>query len=292
MFLDSRMWKKSDHRNAVGLTGATAVYHQATNSIYYFGGMLNQTTRNVIPYQYRISQDLWYALAPRVDPLTTIPVPYYRGTEPDLPPPDTEGDDAEDDPDTQNQPNNTTQYLQPAIYDPLTTVWAPAALMGDDSVVIFGGMRPYGPGVDDKDHSCFTKSFSIYDLCKCSLAGRPISRHCSHAVHANHKVSYPPPPLACHKWTTFDAPELESALNGRVNHTMLLRRPGAAGGNNTAWTAYIFGGFDGTDHGDMLNVTLNVAAPTPSAVNSCRGTVSMWLVHQGGDSCSDLGFVQ
>lgn len=154
------------------------MYHQATNSIYYFGGMLNHTTRNVITYQYRISQDLWYALAPRVDPLTATPVPYYRGTEPGPPSPDSDGDDSDGDdsddaPDTPNPPKNTTQYLQPAMFDPLTTVWAPAALMGDDSVVIFGGMRPYGPGVNDKQHSCFPKSFSIYDLCKyCSLAGR------------------------------------------------------------------------------------------------------------------------
>ncbi|KAF9357177.1 hypothetical protein BGX34_009513 [Mortierella sp. NVP85] len=242
--INSRMWKRSDHRNSVGLTGATAVYHEATNSIYYFGGMLNHTTRNVVTYQYRISQDLWYALAPRVDPLTATPVPYYRGTEPDPPSPDSDGDDSDGDdsddaPATPNPPKNTTQYVQPAMFDSLTTVWAPAALMGDDSVVIFGGMRPYGPGVNDKQHSCFPKSFSIYDL-------------------------------SCHKWSTFDAPELESALSGRANHTMILRPPGAAGGSKTAWTAYIFGGFDGTDHGDMLNVTLNVAAPTPSTVNNCR----------------------
>lgn len=167
--LESRMWKRSDHQNSVGLSGATAVYHQATDSIYYFGGMINHTTRNVIIYQYRIAQDLWYVLAPRVDPLTATPVPYYGGARPGSPALNTDGDDSDDDSDTQGQSRVTTQYLPPVMYDPLTTIWAPAALMGDDSVVIFGGMRPYGPGVNDREYSCFPKSFSVYDLCKCPL---------------------------------------------------------------------------------------------------------------------------
>lgn len=138
------------------------MYHQTTDSIYYFGGMVNHTARNVITYQYRIAQDLWYALAPRVDPLTATPVPYYDGGQPDSP--TLNDDDSDDDSDT--QPSITTPYLPPVMYDPLTSIWTPAALMNDDSVVMFGGMRPYGPGVNDSAYSCFTKSFSVYDLCK------------------------------------------------------------------------------------------------------------------------------
>ncbi|KAF9985531.1 Multiple epidermal growth factor-like domains protein 8 [Modicella reniformis] len=241
--LNQAIWKKSDHQNSVGLSGATAVYHQATDSIYYFGGMVNHITRNVITYQYRISQDLWYALAPRVDPLTTAPVPYYDGTQPAF---NTTEEDMDDDSDTRDE-GNTTQYLQPVVYDSVSTVWAPAALLGDDSVVMFGGMRPYGPGVNDKEHSCFSKRFTVYDLCKCDLEL-----------------------IACQKWTTFDVSELEAALGGRVNHTMILRPPGAAGGSKTAWTGFIFGGFDGTDRADVLNITLNIVTPTPSTVNNCR----------------------
>lgn len=71
---------------------------------------------------------------------------------------------------------------------------------------------------------------------------------------------------------------------------MILRPPAAAGGSQTAWTAFIFGGFDGTDLGDMLNVTLNVVAPTPATVNSCRGNVLEWLACQGG--CLNPDFMQ
>ncbi|KAG0228408.1 Multiple epidermal growth factor-like domains protein 8 [Mortierella sp. GBA43] len=249
--MSSRMWKRMDHQNSVGLSAATAVYHQATDSIYYFGGMVNHTTRNVITYQYRISQDLWYALAPRIDPLTSIPVQYYGGVQSSRPTPTLNPD--EDDPDNENDNStrpNITQYLPPVMYDPVTSVWTPAALMGDDSVVMFGGMRPHGSGVDGKDFSCFPKSFSLYDL-------------------------------SCQKWTTYNASELQNAISGRVNHTMILRPPGSSGGSKTAWTAFIFGGFDGTDHGDMLNITLNVVAPTPATINSCRAL--RWCTHY--DDC-------
>ncbi|KAG0317826.1 Multiple epidermal growth factor-like domains protein 8 [Dissophora globulifera] len=233
------MWKKSDHQNSVGLSGATAVYHQATDSIYYFGGMVNQTTRNVITYQYLMSQDLWYALAPRIDPLTATPIGYPDGSQLDPNPGlNNTDDDAGDDPTLPSQ-NNTVQILPPVMYDSVTAVWAPAGLMGDDTVLMYGGMRPFGLGISVKDQPCFSRSFSLYDL-------------------------------SCQKWTTYDAPELGLAVAGRVNHTMVLRPPGAAGGNKTAWTAYIFGGFDGTDHADLLNVTINVVSPPAAAINSCR----------------------
>ncbi|KAF8930435.1 Multiple epidermal growth factor-like domains protein 8 [Dissophora ornata] len=232
------MWKSSDHQNSVGLSGATAVYHQDTDSIYYFGGMVNQTTRNVLTYQYRISQDLWYALAPRIDPLTATPVAYWNGTQSNPSPTfNTSAEDTGDDIVTQG--NSSVQYLAPVMYDSVTAVWAPAGLMGDDSVVMFGGMRPYGPGVDEKEQACYSGRFVLYDL-------------------------------SCQKWTTYDTPDLDAAMKGRVNHTMIMRPPGAAGGSKTAWTAYIFGGFDGTDRADMLNVTMNITATTPSAVNNCR----------------------
>ncbi|KAI1317966.1 hypothetical protein EDD11_007488 [Mortierella claussenii] len=210
------MWKRSDHQNSVGLAGATAVYHQATDSIYYFGGMVNQTTRNVITYQYRISQDLWYALAPRIDPLTATPVPQWNGSLQDPPPYNISSEDSEsgDDPDGDGDiDDSTVQYLPPVMYDPVTAVWSPATLMGDDSVVIYG---------------------------------------------------------ACQKWSSFDTSDLDTAIKSRVNHTMILRPPGAAGGSKTAWMAYIFGGFDGSDHADMLNVTMNVSIPVSGNVNNCR----------------------
>ncbi|KAF9182765.1 Multiple epidermal growth factor-like domains protein 8 [Haplosporangium sp. Z 11] len=234
------MWKTSDHKNSVGLSGATAVYHQATDSIYYFGGMVNPTTRNVITYQYRISQDLWYALAPRIDPLTAYPIPYWNGTQPDAPPTViTKDDDTEDGPYEDDVQIKETPYLPPVMYDPLTAVWSPAGPMGDDFVVMYGGMRPYGPGVQDRDQSCYAKNISIYDL-------------------------------SCQTWTSFYTSELDGILRGRANHTMIMRPPGSSGGNKTAWVAYIFGGFDGQDHADMLSITMNIPAAAPASVNNCR----------------------
>lgn len=52
---------------------------------------------------------------------------------------------------------------------------------------------------------------------------------------------------------------------------MVIRPPGAPGGSKTAYTAYIFGGFDGTDRADMLNVTMTIPTATPGAINNCRG---------------------
>ncbi|KAF9346840.1 Multiple epidermal growth factor-like domains protein 8 [Mortierella sp. AD094] len=239
--LTTRVWSKLDYQNSVGLSGASAVYHQATDSIYFFGGMVNQTTRNVITYQYRITQDQWYALAPRIDPLTATPITNGNGT---LDPSsyfNMTSLDSDDESGDDNVSSSITmpQYFPPVMYDPLTTVWTPAGLMGDDYVVMYGGMRPFGPGVDENDQACFSKSFSIYDL-------------------------------SCQKWTSFDLANSGSVINGRVNHTMVLRPPGAPGGSKTAWTAYIFGGFDGVDHADMLNVTMNVVDPTPAETNNCR----------------------
>ncbi|KAG0027924.1 hypothetical protein BGZ81_005167 [Podila clonocystis] len=233
--LETRLWKKSDHRNSVGLAGASGVYHKATDSIYYFGGMVNQTTRNTVTYQYLISQDLWYALAPRVDPLTATPVNGVYGTDPsnmfNMSSMDTDDDTL----------NATVQYLPPVMYDPISSVWAPAGIMGEDTVVMYGGMRPFGPGVNEKEQSCYEKNFAVYDL-------------------------------SCQNWTTFDvsASGLDISNQGRVNHTMILRPPGSAGGSKTAWTAYIFGGFDGWDRGDMLNITMYITPPIPARINNCR----------------------
>lgn len=156
------MWRRIDHKNSVGLSGASAVYHQATDSIYYFGGMVNQTTRNTITYQYLISQELWYALSPRVDPLTA------RVVTPSSP---TFGNDTIDD--SSDAPSDAPlkpigmapAYQPPVMYDPISSVWAPTAL-ADDYVIAYGGMRPFGPGVSDVDQSCLVKTISIYDLCK------------------------------------------------------------------------------------------------------------------------------
>ncbi|KAF9432786.1 Multiple epidermal growth factor-like domains protein 8 [Entomortierella beljakovae] len=265
--LNLAMWKKADHQNSVGLSGASAVYHKQTDSIYYFGGMLNQTTRNVITYQYRISQDLWFAFAPRFNPLTSTPLLNGNG----ISGPDDDGgnddddDDGNDDDDNDGDvdgnsdgspstitTNNTPQFYPPAMYDPLTAVWAPAGLMGDDSVVIYGGIRPYGLGVDEESQPCFSKSFAIYDL-------------------------------SCQTWTSFDTTNLGAAINGRANHTMVMRPPGAPGGSKTAWTAYIFGGFDGMDRADMLNVTMNVINPTPSTVNNCRDGLCLFDTDKAKD---------
>ncbi|KAF9130358.1 hypothetical protein BGW39_003152 [Mortierella sp. 14UC] len=235
--LATSKWTKLDHQNSVGLSGATAVYHQATDSIYYFGGMVNQTSRNVITYQYRIYQDLWYALAPRIDPLTATPVSYWNVT--DSPTLNTTTLNAGDDGDSDQVQNSTVQFLPPVMYDPLTTIWTPAGVVGEDTVVMYGGMRPYGPGVNEREQSCFASSFAIYDL-------------------------------SCQNWTSYDVSELDGVLKGRVNHTMVIRPPGAPGGSKTAYTAYIFGGFDGTDRADMLNATMTIRTTSPGVINNCR----------------------
>ncbi|KAG0326619.1 Multiple epidermal growth factor-like domains protein 8 [Dissophora globulifera] len=236
--ISTAMWKKSDHQNSVGLAGATAVYHKATESIYLFGGMVNQTTRNVITYQYFIQQDLWYALAPRIDPFTNPPVAPFNASNP------TGSDDTSDnDPDDSGTTNGVQsavqQYLPPVMYDPVSGVWAPAALMDDDMVVIYGGMRPFGPGVNIRDPSCFVHKVVMFDL-------------------------------SCQNWTTYDVSDGTGAMRNRVNHTMVLRPPGATGGSKTAWTAYVFGGFDGWEHQDAFNFTLTVPTPAPADVNTCR----------------------
>ncbi|KAF9916798.1 hypothetical protein BX616_002794 [Lobosporangium transversale] len=254
--IDLAMWRKSDHQNSVGLSGATAVHHQATDSIYYFGGMINNTTRNVITYQYRISQDLWYALAPRIDPHTATPIINERwdGSRPgSQPSPSTntsrdgrnsvrnidDGSDIDSDRHETGWNSTLPYYLPPVMYDSVSTVWSPAGLMGTDLVVMYGGMLPYGPGVDKGHQSCFSRSFSVYDL-------------------------------SCQRWTTYDVSDLSAALKGRVNHTMIMRPPGSAGGSKTAWTAFIFGGFGGTDHADMLNITMNIPTLVPAMINNCR----------------------
>lgn len=229
------MWRRIDHKNSVGLSGASAVYHEATDSIYYFGGMVNQTTRNTITYQYLISQELWYALSPRVDPLTARVVTQNSPTF---------GNDTTDDPSDASSDaplksiGMAPAYQPPVMYDPISSVWAPAAL-ADDYVIAYGGMRPFGPGVSDVDQSCLVKTISIYDL-------------------------------SCQRWTDYDSPELAALLRGRVNHTMVLRPPGSPGASKTAWTAYVFGGNDGSDRNDVLNFTLNFPAPKSGQVNICR----------------------
>ncbi|KAF9584388.1 Multiple epidermal growth factor-like domains protein 8 [Lunasporangiospora selenospora] len=250
--IDLAMWKRSGHQNSVGLAGATAVYHKATDSIYYFGGMINHATRNVVTYQYRISQDLWYALAPRVDPFTNMATPWTGNPPLGLPShsplvnngtnsenSDGGGDDDDDETGTAPMQNATVQYYPPVLYDQVSAVWAPAGLMDDDTVVIFGGMRPYGPGITNRDQTCYLRSFAIYDL-------------------------------SCQKWTTYETSQLSGSIRGRVNHTMILRPPGSAGGNKTAWTAYIFGGFDGSDHADVISVPLSIPTTTSATINSCR----------------------
>ncbi|KAG0201270.1 hypothetical protein BGX28_005843 [Mortierella sp. GBA30] len=254
--VDSAMWRKLDHQNAVGLSGATAIYHRATDSIYYFGGMVNQTTRNTVPYQYFIQQDLWYALAPRFDPLTATPVPspYTIGDLPSVSPPPyrlnsstvPEPDGEEDFGSLPSSGANGAQYitaqhfLPPVMYDAVSAVWAPAHMMDADKVVIFGGMRPFGLGVSVKDQSCYARTVSVYDL-------------------------------SCQNWTSYDVAKLSGeTMKNRVNHTMVIRPPGASGGSKTAWTAYIFGGFDGAHRSDMLNITLNMPTKSPADINICR----------------------
>ncbi|KAG0095423.1 Multiple epidermal growth factor-like domains protein 8 [Podila epicladia] len=229
-------WEKIDHKNSVGLSGASAVYHQATDSIYYFGGMVNQTTRNTIVYQYLISQELWYALGPRVNPLTAELE--SSGSAP------TFGNDTDNFDDTSDAPLKPANvaapaYKPPVMYDSISSVWAPAQA-ADDYVIIYGGMRPFGPGVNVRDQSCLVRSISIYDL-------------------------------SCQRWIDVDSTVLGGTLRGSVNHTMVLRPPGSPGAaNKTAWTAYIFGGFDGTYRNDIVNVTLSIPLPPAKEVNHCR----------------------
>ncbi|KAF9426322.1 hypothetical protein BGZ94_006674 [Podila epigama] len=244
------MWKRIDHQNSVGLAGASAIYHPATDSIYFFGGMVNLTTRNTITYQYLIAQELWYAHAPRVDPLTSTVVeswaqPFTNDTT-------TDDDDGDEQGDATRAAISAPAYPPAVLFDPISSVWAPAGLAGDDHVVIYGGMRPYGPGVNERDQSCLVKSISVYDL-------------------------------SCQRWTEYDVSEAGAALRGRVNHTMILKPPGSAGGSKTAWTAYIFGGFDGSHRNDMLNITLNFLPTTPASVNSCRAL--RWCSHY--DDCQN-----
>ncbi|KAF9982630.1 hypothetical protein BGZ75_005908 [Mortierella antarctica] len=243
-------WSKVDHQNSVGLTGATAIYHPATDSIYFFGGMVNQTTRNVIPYQYFIQHDLWHALPPKFDPLTSTPVPSpYTDGDSLAPWPlnaslgDSNDSDSEDGSSLGGrsaQYSTGQQYLPPVMYDPLSAVWAPADVMGEDIVVVFGGMRPFGLGSNVRDQSCYARTVSMYDL-------------------------------SCQNWTSFDVTEAAGeAIQTRVNHTMVIRPPGASGGSRTSWTAYIFGGFDGAHRSDVLNITLNLTPMAAADVNNCR----------------------
>ncbi|KAI1316723.1 Multiple epidermal growth factor-like domains protein 8 [Mortierella claussenii] len=244
--VDTATWKKADHKNSVGLAGATAVYHKATESVYFFGGMVNQTTRNTIPYQYFIQHDLWYALAPRIDPLTATPVTPFNGqtSSPSsdydtdyesASPSSSDGEEgSEDGPSSMVQ-----QYLPPVMYDPVSGVWSPAGMMGDDIVVMYGGMRPFGLGLNVKEQACYVHKMSLFDL-------------------------------SCQSWSSYNMTDANGVVRDRVNHTMVLRPPGAAGGSMTAWTVYIFGGFDGYEHQDMVNITLNIPARASSDINACR----------------------
>ncbi|KAK3841142.1 MAG: hypothetical protein J3R72DRAFT_491860 [Linnemannia gamsii] len=233
--VETRQWSQASHQNSVGLSGASAVFHQETNSLYYFGGMINQTIRNTIPYQYSLDQELWFALAPRFDPLASRPVG-WNGTM--FVPSSSDGDNNLEDPKGDGSGNSTTVGLQnPAMYDALSGVWAPAALMGSDTVVIYGGMRPFGLGVA-KDPSCFIKTMYLYDI-------------------------------SCQRWASYEIMDALGAVRTRVNHTMILR-PGAVGGSKTAYTAYIFGGFDGYEHNDVVNITIDIYPTPPKTVNRCR----------------------
>ncbi|KAG0260167.1 Multiple epidermal growth factor-like domains protein 8 [Mortierella polycephala] len=232
--IEAAMWKKADHQNSVGLSGATAVYHKTTESIYFFGGMVNQTTRNTVPYQYFIQQDLWHELPPRIDPLSTQPVEGFNQS-----PPNDDDDENDDDADDSPPSDIVQQYLPPVMYDPISGVWTPAGLMGDDIVVMYGGMRPFGLGINVRDQSCYVQSMVLYDL-------------------------------SCQRWTTYDVAEITGTVKPRVNHTMVMRPPGAPGGSKSAWTTYVFGGFDGTQHNDILNVTMDIPTPLPAEINNCR----------------------
>ncbi|KAF9138814.1 hypothetical protein BGX30_008721 [Mortierella sp. GBA39] len=235
--IETRQWSLADHQNSVGLSGASAVYHEATNSIYYFGGMINQTIRNTIPYQYSLDQELWFAHAPRFDPLSSRPVG-WNGTM-YIP---TSGDGVDnnlDDPKGDGSYNSTTRDLQnPAMYDATSGVWATVGLAGSDMVVMYGGMRPFGLGTTNES-SCFIRTMYLYDI-------------------------------SCQKWASYDVTDAYNFVKTRVNHTMVLRPPGAAGASKTSYTAYIFGGFDGYEHNDMFNITINIYPPAAADVNRCR----------------------
>lgn len=76
---------------------------------------------------------------------------------------------------------------------------------------------------------------------------------------------------ACQKWASYDVSDANDIVKTRVNHTMVLRPPGAAGASKTSYTAYIFGGFDGYEHNDVVNITINIYPPAAADVNRCRG---------------------
>ncbi|KAF9153029.1 hypothetical protein BG015_004244 [Linnemannia schmuckeri] len=235
--IETRQWSLADHQNSVGLSGASAVYHEATNSIYYFGGMINQTIRNTIPYQYSLDQELWFAHAPRYDPLDSRPVGWDGTT---YIPTSSDGvDNNLDDPKGDGSYNSTTRTLQnPAMYDATSGVWASVGLAGSDTVVMYGGMRPFGLGTTE-NASCLIRTMYLYDL-------------------------------SCQKWASYDVSDAYDFVKTRVNHTMVLRPPGAAGASKTSYTAYIFGGFDGYEHNDVFNITISVYPPAAADVNRCR----------------------
>ncbi|KAF9970236.1 Multiple epidermal growth factor-like domains protein 8 [Actinomortierella ambigua] len=238
---ESGSWAPASHRNAVPLTGASGVYHKATNSIYFFGGTTNQTARNVIIYQYAIQEALWYALPPRVDPFTYNPVPPAAAVGslggPSLAPTPIDDDNDEDNP--EGTITEISTYQPPVMYDSVSAVWAPAGLAGDDYIVMFGGTIPYGPGVKLRDpgQRCYTPTLVVYDI-------------------------------NCQNWTTHDIYSPGPLL--RANHTMLIRPPGSAGSSKTNWTALIFGGFDGQDHNDIVNITIPLGDQNAGLINSCR----------------------
>ncbi|KAG0005242.1 hypothetical protein BGZ80_005490 [Entomortierella chlamydospora] len=237
--MDTATWTKIGNQNSVGLSGATAVFHEVTASIYFFGGMVNQTTRNVITYQFSLEQELWYALAPRVDPFTASFSTTSSQSSPSPSPTPSSDDDGDDDDDGDSDSDTDSQFLEPVWYDTVSGVWTPAGLMGDDAVVMYGGMKPYGVGLSIQDPNCYIRKVTVFDL-------------------------------SCRSWTTYDFYNQSSVMKPRVNHTMVLRPPGASGGNKTAWTAYIFGGFDGKDEQDLLVVTLDIPTTENSVVNNCR----------------------
>ncbi|KAF9402606.1 Multiple epidermal growth factor-like domains protein 8 [Mortierella sp. AD011] len=237
--MDTATWTRIGNQNSVGLSGATAVFHEATASIYFFGGMVNQTTRNVITYQFSLEQELWYALAPRVDPFTASSSTTSSQSSPSpTPSSDDDGDDDGDD-GGDSDGDTDSQFLEPVWYDAVSGVWTPAGLMGDDAVVMYGGMKPYGAGLSIQDPNCYIRKITVFDL-------------------------------SCRSWATYDFYNQSSVMKPRVNHTMVLRPPGASGGNKAAWTAYIFGGFDGKDEQDLLVVTLDIPTAENSVVNNCR----------------------
>ncbi|KAF9921597.1 Multiple epidermal growth factor-like domains protein 8 [Linnemannia zychae] len=232
----TREWSVAAQQNSVGLSGASGVYHEATNSLYFFGGMINQTIRNTVPYQYSLDQEKWFALAPRFDPLASRAVG-WNGTM-YIPTSEDGVDNNLDDPKGDGSYNSTTANFQDlAMYDTISGVWAPVGLMGD-TVVMYGGMRPFGLGTT-KDPSCFIKTMYLYDL-------------------------------SCQKWSSYGIADANDNVRTRVNHTMVLRPPGATGGDKASYTAYVFGGFDGSERNDIINVTLHIYPTAAADVNRCR----------------------